>query len=387
MLSPLRLEVRTSDRVRSMAEPILSANAVFLPPRPRRLPARYVQNALPEGPAPFALEDAPEAHASEHQGFVPRVVGSFLQLAENVRVRLNSVRTRVNGFGLSRLYYSRPDNLPDAALATHDLIQPDLSAVPPATPTTVTLGAESQSYDPYPNRSSWLLGRWYHSSAQKSKADFKGLTELLESEDFDRAAIRGVQWDSIENDLAIAGKFGDSFGRGWKRSTVRIRVPTGQKHGAHDIPARPAAGLAPDAAGRPFDVEGVFHRSIVSVIKSVFGTDPVSKFFHHIPFAHTWTPPMPGWANENVFGELYSSKAFRMAHDALQALSPEPGCTLPRVVCAIMLGSDETHLTQFGDASLWPLYGWFGNQSKYDRAMPSKHALHPIAFLQKVNTL
>ncbi|KZV87415.1 hypothetical protein EXIGLDRAFT_620624, partial [Exidia glandulosa HHB12029] len=245
---------------------------------------------------------------------------------------------------------------------------------------------------PYPNKSSWLLGRWYLSSSTKSEADFQRLTDLLESDDFKQDEIQGVPWKSISNDLAIAGEFGDNFGRGWKRSAVSIQVPTGQKAGVFNAPL-PPPGTSADAAGKTFEVSGVFHRSIVSVIKSVFGIDPVSKFFHHVPFMHSWKPPMPTWPTETIFGELYSSKAFRMAHDALQALAPEPGCTLPRVVCAIMLGSDETHLTQFGsacydragpNATLWPLYLWFGNQSKYDRAMPSKQALHPIAFLQKL---
>ncbi|KAJ3569072.1 hypothetical protein NP233_g5289 [Leucocoprinus birnbaumii] len=46
-----------------------------------------------------------------------------------------------------------------------------------------------------------------------------------------------------------------------------------------------------------------------------------------------------------------------------------------------MLWSDATHLADFGSASLWPIYCYFGNQSKYERLKPSNFAAHHIAYI------
>lgn len=53
-------------------------------------------------------------------------------------------------------------------------------------------------------------------------------------------------------------------------------------------------------------------------------------------------------------------------------------------LAALMIYSDGTHLAQFGSASLCPLYAFFGNQSKYDRAKPSHFAAHHVAYMPSV---
>ncbi|KIO08844.1 hypothetical protein M404DRAFT_22671 [Pisolithus tinctorius Marx 270] len=45
-----------------------------------------------------------------------------------------------------------------------------------------------------------------------------------------------------------------------------------------------------------------------------------------------------------------------------------------------MFFSDATHLATFGNAKAWPLYLYFGNVSKYARAMPNSGACHLVAF-------
>ena len=49
-----------------------------------------------------------------------------------------------------------------------------------------------------------------------------------------------------------------------------------------------------------------------------------------------------------------------------------------------MLWSDSTHLTSFGNASLWPIYLYLGNQSKYTRGKPTSFARHHMAYIPKV---
>lgn len=49
-----------------------------------------------------------------------------------------------------------------------------------------------------------------------------------------------------------------------------------------------------------------------------------------------------------------------------------------------MFASDETHLTSFGDEQLWPVYMYFGNESKYRRSKSSLKLFEEVAYFQKV---
>ena len=52
-----------------------------------------------------------------------------------------------------------------------------------------------------------------------------------------------------------------------------------------------------------------------------------------------------------------------------------------------MVASDATKLGQFGTAKAWPVYLFFGNQSKYERNEPKAYAAHHIAYLPSVSYL
>ena len=54
------------------------------------------------------------------------------------------------------------------------------------------------------------------------------------------------------------------------------------------------------------------------------------------------------------------------------------------VIVLLMLGSDATHLANFGTASLWPIYVFFGNTLKYDSSKPSEFPACHLAYLPKV---
>ncbi|THU89276.1 hypothetical protein K435DRAFT_865459 [Dendrothele bispora CBS 962.96] len=60
---------------------------------------------------------------------------------------------------------------------------------------------------------------------------------------------------------------------------------------------------------------------------------------------------------------------------------------LENVVVWIMLWSDSTHLAQFGTASLWPIYMYIGNLSKYIRVKPSAYAAHHLAYIPSLPDL
>lgn len=49
-----------------------------------------------------------------------------------------------------------------------------------------------------------------------------------------------------------------------------------------------------------------------------------------------------------------------------------------------MFASDATMLASFGTAKLWPLYLYFGNDSKYRRGKPSENLCEQVAYFEKV---
>ena len=131
-----------------------------------------------------------------------------------------------------------------------------------------------------------------------------------------------------------------------------------------------------------FSVPGLLHRSITELIQSVWSS-PQSKDFQHVSCRQFWSNAATG-NDERVYGELYTSEAFNLEYENLQKQPPEAGCTLERIICALMLYSDSTHLANFGDAALWPIYLFFGNQSKYTRVQPSSGSCQHVAYIPKV---
>ena len=55
------------------------------------------------------------------------------------------------------------------------------------------------------------------------------------------------------------------------------------------------------------------------------------------------------------------------------------------VVLPLLFWSDTTQLANFGSASLWPIYLYFGNLSKYVRGRPTEFAVHHLAYIPSVS--
>ena len=71
-------------------------------------------------------------------------------------------------------------------------------------------------------------------------------------------------------------------------------------------------------------------------------------------------------------------------YQEIHSLPRKPGDDLKCVVAPLTLWSDATQLANFGDASLWPIYLYFGNQSKYTRCLPTASACHHVAYIPTV---
>lgn len=125
-----------------------------------------------------------------------------------------------------------------------------------------------------------------------------------------------------------------------------------------------------------FSVSGLVHRSLTEIIKAVWSSED-STDFQFVPFQQVWTRS-PSGNDEHVLGELYTSDVFNDAYEVLQNQPPEPGYQLECIICVLMLYSDLMHLANFGDASLWPLYLFFGYQSKYVHASPALGSCYEV---------
>ena len=86
-----------------------------------------------------------------------------------------------------------------------------------------------------------------------------------------------------------------------------------------------------------------------------------------------------------MYDELYTTEVWNEAHDEIQKQRQTDGCKLERVIAGIMLWLDSTQLAQFSHASAWPVYLFFGNESKYARQAADMQVCHPIALIPPVS--
>jgi len=346
-----------------------------------RMPARF-RDEIPEPPIPLTFPDVtPSAVANPDSPILPppscpsAVEGQRLSLLPE-RASSHALESDRNVFGLFRKYRSAtfPSHDPEEEVMLADL-QDDaentdvsdnvmgLDTSPPVAP----------RFGPYPNESSFLLGEWFwDDGTQKSKGGFKKLVDIVSSPNFRPADIRDTNWDLVDRELGDSQNLEDwvdEFDATWIRSSVEIQVPF---HSRSLVPGP-----------RTYILHNFFHRSIVSIIKEKLTDVQEFRHFHLEPFELHW---QPGQSTKptRVYGELYTSPEFLEAHHQLQGSPQEPSCSLPRHVVALMFASDVAHLTTFGEAKVWPLYMYFGNDSKYRRSKPSLHLCHHVAYFHKV---
>ena len=295
------------------------------------------------------------------------------QSAQYPPTRRAVLSTGKNSFGLFRLYDE--DSIPS-------INDPEDQSGADSLPTPVSqsvLPGSMNPFYPYPNESSWHIGDWYwNQGAQKTKQSFKGLVEIITSADFRTEDLHRVNWTAIDRQLGshdpseATSDLGEwqTEDSGWMRRDITISVPFSRR------------SLHPDP--RNYTILNFHCRCLLSIICEVL-SDPIRcKSFRFEPYSLRWKRTS-GLDNIGVYGELFSSDAFITAHRDLQdAYLDFTGCTLPRRIVALMFWSDATQLTAFGDAKLWPLYVYFGNESKYQRCTPTANRCSHAAYFQTV---
>jgi len=84
---------------------------------------------------------------------------------------------------------------------------------------------------------------------------------------------------------------------------------------------------------------------------------------------------------ERVYSELYNSDMYIEEHERIR--SAHRKSAHETVITAMMLWSDSMQLANFGTASLWPVYLFLGDQSKYTRCKRSAFTVHHLAYIPK----
>nr|GAT54655.1 predicted protein [Mycena chlorophos] len=338
------------------------------PVRTKR-PTWKILQQLPEPPAP--LPDVPDAEP-EDQPPAATPAPDW------------TIRTSPNNFGLYREYPCIPTHNPDTDIVLTDLCdipapsQPNRPSAgearlsPLAAPTEILAAAsESNAYAPFGNFTRWGFMNWmWTGSATKSLGEGVRLLDYLKSPLFKLADLVSfdLKAETLRFDQFLRGKT-SNLTDGWQQTSVKIDVLDHRRR----TDSEPLL---------QYTVHGLHFRDLTETIKAAL-VDASAKAFHYTPFRQFWVPK-EGGDPQRVLDEIFSSDAYIDEHNKLQSQPPEPGCTLERCVIALMLWSDATHLANFGTASLWPIYLFFGNCSKWLRGKPRARACHHIAYMPKL---
>ncbi|KAG6906421.1 hypothetical protein DXG01_014031, partial [Tephrocybe rancida] len=365
---------------------------------------------LPDPPAPVTLAPPATPPPEDDDKTPPPTIQEVIW---------DPVQTQLNIFGLYREYPSMPTHNPDDETSLTDLFNfappshpvPETSRLAPDTSTSTIsslvgdgLAAPQSDHTPFKNSSIFGLMNWmWTGSAMKSLGEVTRLVNFLKSDKFHKEDIKGfdIKAETACFDNSVEDGRGDHSSQapkdGWREQDVntsvkseafiqvltmqgrRIRdegsglyqptlVPYGKSAMPDDIPI--------------FEVPGLHLRKLIEVIKSAV-RDGSAACYHYTPFKQFWQPHS-GQERERIYDDMFSSDAFLGEHIKIQQQLPgEPGCMLECVVIGLMFWSDSTHLASFGNASLWPLYLYFSNQSKWLRGKPQMGARHHIAYIPK----
>ena len=169
---------------------------------------------------------------------------------------------------------------------------------------------------------------------------------------------------------------GLAVGDGWKEGSVSIRVPcTGVMQKECDAPE--------------FVITGILYRDVIEVITAELEDPDAFNDIHVTPYKEMWSP---GTDKDSVriYSEIYNLNAMleadRRMRDDLNAAAAAhgPDDDLKTFVISALLYSDSTHLASFGTASLWLIYLFLGNISKYIHSKPTSFSAHHIAYIPTV---
>ena len=273
-------------------------------------------------------------------------------------------------------YPHHPSYDPDGQLSVEELSNINPAQVPPVVDDVIEPngggpGPSQTPPWPFANMTIYRLMHWFNSgSHKKSVGETERLVwEVICAEDFDAQDLAGFKVCS-QNKIFDASEGQTPYsGNGWMESSVDICLPARVK--------------GSETEGKTFTVSGLHYRSLLSVLKSAIVDLCTASQLHFSPFKQFWVKPLG--LRVRCINEIYTSDTHIDAHNKLQKQAKEPGCTLEKVILALMFWSDSTHLANFGTAKVWPLYLFLGNLSKYFCGKPGSGACHHVAYFPSVS--
>jgi len=299
---------------------------------------------------------------------------------------VHQITTSPDAFGVFRKYFSLSSHNPENIDPFSDLPSAPSgmasTSQPPGTDSigsNLTTSSARSDLDPLANSENPtvdLLLSWYSEGSTDGAANLDRLVNCLQDPHFDISQLKDFNAVSalrkFERTHLRSGSEGAlEPGDGWKCGSVTIRVPC-TRHPQHEEDA-------PE-----FTVDGVYYRDAVEVItKELMDPDSFDNI-HLKPFEEWWRPTE---ASEpvRVYSEIYTSDTMlRLEKELQETLKGTAGPQLETFILAGLLYSDGTRLAQFGHASLWPVYMYIGNTSKYIRARPNSFSALHIAYLPTV---
>ncbi|KAI0259134.1 hypothetical protein BC834DRAFT_974518 [Gloeopeniophorella convolvens] len=339
--------------------PSCAAPACILPPHPPTPPRPPTPTPEPSPPPPEIDE------------------GSFGDAAAD---ELEVSKTEVNDFGVYRVYSTAPTYDPEQYTSLDDLCDTKtLSRAPTSAASrrwwagfgaSVLDSVNDNIVAPFINVSVFRLMHWFYGSNTKSLADLDRLVnDVILADDFNRDDFRvfSAQRELRRLDNVAEGTQLDAKD-GWLKASVKFTMS-------------PGGAPLNEGASAELVVDGVFYREVLEVTKGAW-RDITGLQLHQTPFQQHWQDPNdPTAPPVRIYSELYNSDAVLEEHERVRMRSQELGCQLEACVAVISLWSDATHLTSFSNASLWPIYLYFGNLSKYVRAKPTAFAAHHLAYI------
>ena len=398
--SPIPVSVSRSGRVRRPPRALQD----FLPSSTGGLPAHILTRVQPAQPTPSSPQPTPSS--PQPAAAEPAYTGT--QRSSHSRspspVPTEVVATEANHFGVFRRYPVAPRREPAEEtslyeMCDHTFIQrarrkPPGGAVrgfgrviaervrsQALTSTQRPPTAQSRPwYFPFLNPSSFLLMEWqYTGSNLKSNGEMQRLVdEVLLSEHFHPQDLRGFD---VSRETARLDNI-DALD-GWHRVSLSIPVPKAKVK-------YPSEQDAPH-----FVIEDVYHRKLLDVIKEA-AADEDATTYNWIPYELTWNRPLdddhqgtPTTEPVRLYSDVVNSQEAldeyaRIRDWAKQHCNDPPEVEIGLV--PILIWSDSTQLANFGNASMWPIYVFFGFVSKYIRARPNSLSAHHLAYVPKVRT-
>jgi hypothetical protein len=356
--------------------------------RVRRRPLRYedyVQSKLPpEAVLPVSKSRSSGRNPETRQSAAKELVSQPIESQTD-----QSFSTQPDQFGIIRTYRWHPhfsSKTPDDVfnrflLPTPKDKQPFIIAT--ATKSTPVLDIPS-IIAPWKNVTQVYL-HWLQLNGSKFKTnlEWQKIIEFLRSPYFKLDDLPTTDWGyfirEIETVIALSpvSSTGDQSEKsdiweppsGWKSEIVEIKLDWGSQH-------------------HTFQVPNFQRRCLTEWIQSLLENHPCSQAAHYTPYT-AWfqPPPMPSNTDPpkmRIYRELFEGQEWEDLHSQIVNLPPIEGCQRPRGIASIILYSDSTHPAQFGNATMWPVYGASGNWPMHLRTQSNLRGWEPVAFFQEV---